>query len=95
MAGVLTDTFVIAVGREALTTVMLVSAPMLLVGLIVGLVVSIFQATTQINEQTLSFIPKIVAVFASIIIFGPWMLHTLVSFFDKILGNLNQYTFIR
>jgi flagellar biosynthesis protein FliQ len=90
-----TDTFVIAVGREALTTVLLVAAPMLGIGLIVGLVISIFQATTQINEQTLTFIPKIVAVLVSIVVFGPWMLHMLVSFCSKILGNLNQFTFIR
>lgn len=91
----MTDTFVVAVAREALWTVLIVSAPMLIVGLVVGLVISIFQATTQINEQTLSFVPKIVAVLASLVIFGPWMLHTLISFFNKILGNLNQFTFIR
>jgi len=91
----LTDTFVVALIREALTTVLLVSAPMLGVGLLVGLVISIFQATTQIHEQTLTFIPKILAVLAAIIFFGPWMLHTLLTFSDKILGNLNQFTFIR
>ena len=91
----MTDTFVVAVAREALWTVLIVSAPMLIVGLVVGLVISIFRATTQINEQTLSFVPKIVAVLASLVIFGPWMLHTLISFFNKILGNLNQFTFIR
>lgn len=91
----MTDTFVIGVGREALWTVILVAAPMLGVGLIVGLVISIFQATTQINEQTLTFIPKILSVLAAIIIFGPWMLHTLMSFCIRILGNLNQFTFIR
>jgi len=89
------DTFVVALFREALTTVLLVSAPMLGVGLIVGLVISVFQATTQIHEQTLTFIPKIIAIFLALIFFGPWMLHTLVSFSEKILGNLNQFTFIR
>jgi flagellar biosynthetic protein FliQ len=91
----LTDTFVIAVAREAIWTVLIVSAPMLIIGMIVGLVISIFQATTQIHEQTLAFVPKIVAVLASIVIFGPWMLHTLLYFFQKILANLNQFTFIR
>ncbi len=91
----MTDTFVIAVAREALLTVLMVSAPMLGIGLVVGLVISIIQATTQINEQSLSFIPKIVAVLVSMVIFGPWMLHTLMAFFTKILGNLNQFTFIR
>lgn len=91
----MTDTFVVALTREALTTVLLVSAPMLGVGLIVGLIISILQATTQIHEQTLTFIPKILAVLISIIICGPWMLHTLITFCNKILGNLNQFTFIR
>ncbi|HOJ77425.1 MAG TPA: flagellar biosynthesis protein FliQ [Bacillota bacterium] len=91
----MTDTFIIAVGREALLTVMMVSAPLLGIGLLVGLIISIFQATTQIHEQTLTFIPKIVAIMISMVIFGPWMLHTLISFADKILANLNQFTFIR
>lgn len=91
----MTDTFVVALIREALTTVLLVAAPMLGVGLIVGLVISMLQATTQIHEQTLTFIPKILAVLLAMIFFGPWMLHTLLAFSEKILGNLNQYTFIR
>lgn len=91
----MTDTFVIALIRESLVTVLLVAAPMLGVGLIVGLFISVLQATTQIHEQTLTFIPKILAVLAAMIFFGPWMLHTLVSFSEKILGNLNQFTFIR
>ncbi|MGE5580943.1 MAG: flagellar biosynthesis protein FliQ [Bacillota bacterium] len=91
----MTDTFVIAVAREAIWTILIVSAPMLVIGLVVGLVISIFQATTQIHEQTLSFVPKIVAILISIVIFGPWMLHTMISFFQKVLANLNQFTFIR
>ncbi len=91
----MTDTFIIAVTREAIWTILLVAAPMLGIGLIVGLVISIFQATTQIHEQTLSFIPKILAIFIAMIIFGPWMLHTLVDFSYKIFANLNQFTFIR
>lgn len=91
----MTDTFVVAVAREALWTVLIVSAPMLIIGLVIGLVISIIQATTQINDQTLSFVPKVVGVLATLVIFGPWMLHTLISFFNKILGNLNQFTFIR
>ena len=91
----LTDTFVTAVIREALWTVLLVSAPLLGIGLIVGLVISIFQATTQIHEQTLSFIPKLIAILVSMVVFGPWMLHVLLSFTNKILANLGQFTFIR
>jgi len=68
------------IGRDALLMVMLISAPMLGLGLLVGIVVSIFQATTQIQEQTLSFIPKIVAVFVAMVVFGPWMLSLMVSY---------------
>ncbi len=91
----MTDTFIISVAREAIWTVLIVSAPMLVIGLVVGLVISILQATTQIHEQTLTFVPKIVGVFVAIVVFGPWMLHTMLSFFHKVLANLNQFTFIR
>jgi len=83
--------FVIGLAGQALFTVLKVSAPMLGLGLIVGLLVSIFQATTQINEQTLAFIPKIIAVFISILIFGPWMLNVMVDFTSRLLGNLASY----
>ncbi|KJR96313.1 MAG: flagellar biosynthesis protein FliQ [Desulfobulbaceae bacterium BRH_c16a] len=66
--------------RKAVQTVLMGSAPMLIIGLIIGLIVSIFQAATQINEQTLTFVPKIVAVFISILIFGPWLINLLVTF---------------
>ena len=79
---------VIQLAQEALMMVMLVSAPMLGLGLIVGLSVSIFQATTSIQEQTLAFIPKIIAVFVAILIFGPWMLRLMVEFMIGILVNL-------
>ncbi|MNG14519.1 Flagellar biosynthetic protein FliQ [compost metagenome] len=64
---------------------------MLVIGLAVGLLVSIFQATTHIQEQTLAFVPKIVAVFVAIIFFGPWILNTLVDFTFNILNNLYKY----
>lgn len=80
--------FVIQLGREALMMVMLISAPMLGLGLIVGIMVSIFQTTTQIQEQTLTFIPKIVAVFVSILIFGPWMLRMMVDYVRNLLIGL-------
>lgn len=66
--------------RKAIQTILLGSAPMLIIGLIVGLIVSIFQAATQINEQTLTFVPKIVAVFVTMLIFGPWLIKLLVGF---------------
>ena len=75
-------------GQEALMVVLLVCAPMLGLGLSVGLMVSIFQATTSIQEQTLAFIPKIIAVFVAILIFGPWMLRIMVEFFTGVFVNL-------
>lgn len=83
--------FVIGLAGQALYTILKVSAPMLGLGLLVGLLVSIFQATTHIQEQTLAFIPKIVAVFVAILIFGPWILNIMVDFTSRLLGNLAQY----
>ena len=82
---------VIQLGQQALWIVLLVSAPMLGLGLLVGLLVSVFQATTSIQEQTLAFIPKIVAVFVAILIFGPWMLRIMVEYLTKLLVNLPAY----
>lgn len=78
----------IQIGRNALAMVMMVSAPMLILGLLVGIMVSIFQATTQIQEQTLVFIPKIIAVFVAILVFGPWMLSMMVDFTREIFLSL-------
>jgi len=79
---------VIQIGQDALMVVMIVCAPMLGLGLTVGLMVSVFQATTSIQEQTLAFIPKIIAVFVAILIFGPWMLSIMIEFFADIFQNL-------
>lgn len=87
----MTEAEVIAIGKEALQTVLLVAAPPLGLGLLVGLIISIFQATTQIQEQTLTFIPKIVAVLVSIVIFGPWMLRVIISFTESIYLNLHTF----
>lgn len=87
----MTEAFVINLGREALLTVLLAAGPVLGLGMAVGLLVSIFQATTQIQEQTLTFIPKIVAVLGSIVIFGPWMLRLLIDFAQRLLGELHMY----
>ncbi|SEB47084.1 flagellar biosynthesis protein FliQ [Paenibacillus sp. GP183] len=83
--------FVIKIASEAVYTVLKASAPMLLIGLVVGLIISIFQATTQIQEQTLAFVPKIVAVLLSILIFGPWILNSLVDFTYNLLNNLYKF----
>lgn len=81
---------VIYLGREAIYTMILVSAPILLASLIVGLIVSIFQASTQIQEQTLTFIPKILAVIAVIILFGPWMMNLMLTYTSNLLLNINK-----
>lgn len=83
--------FIISLAGQAVFTVLKVSAPMLLIGLAVGLLVSIFQATTQIQEQTLAFVPKIIAVLLALLLFGPWILSTLVDFTYGILNNLSSY----
>jgi flagellar biosynthetic protein FliQ len=76
---------VLAVGQQGLTLLLMVSAPVLLTVLGVGLVVSIFQAATQINEATLSFVPKVIAAVAVLGIAGPWMLTTLVEYIRNTL----------
>lgn len=76
----MTEELVIGLGRQALLTVLMVAAPMLGLGLAVGLIISVFQATTQIHEQTLIFVPKIVAVLLAIVAFGPWMISTMTDF---------------
>lgn len=87
----MTETVVINLGREALMTVLLVAGPPLGLGILIGLIVSIFQATTQIQEQTLTFVPKIIAVLLSIVVFGSWMLRILIDFGQRLLGNLHLY----
>ncbi|WJH33279.1 flagellar biosynthesis protein FliQ [Paenibacillus aurantius] len=83
--------FVIRLAGEAVYTVLKTSAPMLIAALVVGLVISIFQATTQIQEQTLAFVPKIIAVLLVLLLFGPWILTTLADFTSNLLGNLYKY----
>ncbi|HHW47824.1 MAG TPA: flagellar biosynthesis protein FliQ [Clostridiaceae bacterium] len=82
---------VIDIAQRALLIVLYISAPILGLSLIVGLAVSIFQATTQIQEQTMTFIPKILAVIVSIAVFGSWMLKTLVEYTRELYMNINQY----
>ncbi|GMA49024.1 flagellar biosynthetic protein FliQ [Alicyclobacillus contaminans] len=84
-------TFVLGLGAQVMWMVVKLTAPVLGFGLAVGLLVSIFQATTQIQEQTLAFVPKIVAVIVALLIFGPWMLATMLDFSRNILGNLNSF----
>lgn len=83
--------FIIGLVSQAVYLVLETSAPMLILGLVVGLIVSIFQATTQIQEQTLAFVPKIVAVLLALLLFGPWIITKLVDFTSQILGSLYMY----
>lgn len=82
------STQVLAAGQQGLTMLLMVSAPVLLVVLLVGLVVSIFQAATQINEATLSFVPKIIAAVVVLAVAGPWMLATLVDYLRAVLMGI-------
>lgn len=80
--------FVVTTGRQALELMLIVSAPLLLVALVVGLLVSVLQAVTQINEATLSFVPKIIALSITLVIAGPWMLNLLVEYIQRILLSI-------
>lgn len=85
----MTPDMAINICRRAVQTVLLGAAPMLLAGLIVGLLISIFQAATQINEQTMTFVPKIVAVFITLLIFAPWLIRLLTTFTTGIFETLS------
>lgn len=81
---------VVFLGRDAMMVTLLVSAPMLLSGLVVGLLISVFQSVTQIQEITLTFVPKIFVVFASFVLFLPWMLSTVLGFVEPLFGNIHM-----
>ncbi len=85
----MTPEFAIDIGRQAVEMVLLLAAPMLVSALVVGLLVSIFQAATQINEQTMTFIPKIVAVLVSLLIFAPWMIRNMTTFTQGIISAIS------
>ncbi len=84
----MTPETVATIGKEAIETVLLISAPMLGFGLVVGLMVSVFQAATQIQEMTLTFVPKIVAVFIALLIFFPWMMQTMIEFTRELILSI-------
>ena len=83
--------FVIGFARQAVEMTLILAMPMLGIGLIVGLSVGIFQAVTQIQEMTLTFIPKIVAVFAALIFFGPWILEKITTYTTNLIVNIPSY----
>ena len=86
----MTPEVVMNIGRQAIEMTLILSGPMLLAALAVGLIVSIFQAATQINEQTLSFIPKLLAMFLVLILAGPWMLQLMVDYIRRLFESIPQ-----
>ncbi len=84
----MTEAFVMTVGRDALLTALMVGAPVLGISLLVGLIISLFQAVTQINEMTLTFVPKLIALGAILLILGPWMLQQLLRFTARLFEML-------
>lgn len=82
--------FVVEVVGQAVKVTLMLAAPMLIGALLVGILVSIFQAVTQINEQTLSFIPKILVIIAALVIFSPWMMETLVSYTRDLITSIPE-----
>ncbi len=84
----MTPESVVEIGQYAMRTVILVAGPMLLAGMLVGLVISIFQAATQINEMTMTFVPKILAVFVVMIITLPWTIRQLTSFTEAMFNRI-------
>jgi flagellar biosynthesis protein FliQ len=82
---------VITIAERGIYTVLIICGPLLVLALVVGLIISIFQATTQIQEQTLAFVPKIVAVLVGIVFFGPWMLSHMLSYATDIFSNLTRF----
>ena len=81
---------VVGFGRQALELMLIVSAPALIVALVIGLAVSLLQAITQINEATLSFLPKLMAVGVTLVIFGPWMLTMLTDYLQRVITGIGQ-----
>jgi flagellar biosynthetic protein FliQ len=84
----MTPESIISIGQQSLLVLLMISAPMLLAALGVGLIVSVFQAATQINEMTLSFIPKLVAVFVTMVVAGPWMMATLIDYIRRLYTQI-------
>ena len=87
----MTPEFITGFFFEAIKTAMLLAAPMLLAGLAIGLLVSMFQAATSISEMTLTFIPKMLAVGVALIFFFPWMVQTMITFMENLFNNINFY----
>ena len=88
----ITQDAVLDIARNAIFNIIIVSAPLLLVSLIVGLIISIFQTVTSIQEQTLTFVPKILAVFITLMIAGSWMMNTMIELVEYLWSNFSYFT---
>ena len=84
----MTPTTVIEIGRQAVEITLLISAPLFIAALVTGLLISIFQAATQINEATLSFVPKLIVVFITLIVAGPWMITMLTDYMQRLYSSI-------
>jgi len=87
----MTSDFVIGLARQALENMLIISLPVLLVSLVVGLAISVFQAVTQLQETTLTFVPKIIVTFIALLFFGPWMINKITDFTLEILQNIPNW----
>lgn len=80
---------ILIIGRDAMIVTLLISAPMLVSGMVVGLLISVFQSVTQIQEITLTFVPKIFVVLVAFVLFMPWMIETMLQYVEPLFGNLH------
>ncbi|MBK7900816.1 MAG: flagellar biosynthesis protein FliQ [Azonexus sp.] len=86
----MTPGMVMEIGRQAIEVTLVVAAPLLLAGLVVGLIISIFQAATQLNEATLQFVPKLVVMLLTLLLLGPWMLQYLIDYIQRLFSSIPQ-----
>ncbi len=86
----MTPAMVMEIGRQAIEVTILVAAPLLVAALVVGLVISVFQAATQVNEATLQFVPKLVVMFLVLLLTGPWMLQYLIDYIQRLFSSIPQ-----
>jgi len=87
----MTPDFIVSIGKETIWMVLIVGAPMLVLGMIVGIAIAVFQAATQIHEMTLTFVPKIVAVLVALLLFLPWIMRMLIDFTVRLYTNIPFY----
>ena len=91
MESIMSSADVITIARQTVWVIVKTSVPILLVSMIVGLIISLFQTLTSIQEQTLTFVPKLIAILIAIMVMGTWMLNEIVAFINQLWGNFSQY----